>query len=92
MSVETAIRSKLTEALEPEAVEIVNESHLHAGHAGSPGTGSSHFAVAVVSARFDGMTRVARQRLVYDILKDELAGPVHALALTCRTPDEAARR
>lgn len=88
-TVEEQIREKLQSALEPLSLDVENESHLHAGHAGSPGTGSSHFRVSVVSDRFDGLNRVARQRLVYDILKDEMAGPVHALALQTRTPGEA---
>lgn len=82
MSVEDTIRSKLTEAFNPAELEVINESHLHAGHAGSPGTGSSHFNVRIVASAFDGLSRVDRQRKVYAVLKDELAGPVHALALS----------
>ena len=89
MSTEQTIISKLSEALSPATVDVVNESHLHAGHAGSPGTGDSHFRVRIVTDRFEGMTRVARQRLVYEVLKAELAGPVHALALETKTPAEA---
>ena len=89
MSMEDTIRSKLTANLADAQVDVVNESHLHAGHAGSPGTGSSHFRVRVVSPDFDGLTRVARQRLVYGLLKEELDGPVHALALETKTPAEA---
>ena len=66
-----------------------NDSHLHAGHAGSPGTGNSHFSVRVVSAKFDGLSRVARQQLVYGLLKEEMAGPVHALAMQTLSPAEA---
>ena len=82
MNVEETIRKKLTEAFAPLELEVINESHMHAGHAGSPGTGSSHFNVRIVSAAFDGLSRVDRQRQIYDVLKDELAGPVHALALS----------
>lgn len=89
MTVEQDIIRKLTEGLAPTHLDVENESHLHAGHAGSPGTGSSHFRVTVVSDKFDGLNRVARQRLVYDLLKDEMAGPVHALALQTQTPAEA---
>jgi len=82
MSVEETIRTKLTEAFAPSELDVINDSHRHAGHAGSPGTGSSHFNVRIVSAAFDDLSRVDRQRKVYEVLKDELAGPVHALALT----------
>lgn len=90
MTVEQDITRKLTEGLSPAQLAVENESHLHAGHAGSPGTGSSHFRVVVVSDKFDGLNRVARQRLVYDLLKEEMAGQVHALALQTLTPAEAA--
>ena len=92
MSVETIIRDKLTEAFHPDRLEIENESHLHKGHHGSPNTGESHFRVLLAANVFDGLSRVDRQRKVYDILSDELAGPVHALALTAVTPSEAERR
>ena len=86
--VEDAMRRKLMEALTPLALEIENESHRHAGHAGSPGTGESHFRLRVVSSAFDGMNRVDRQRLVYSILADELKGPVHALAVRAVSPTD----
>lgn len=86
--VEDAMRRKLMEALTPLALEIENESHRHAGHAGSPGTGESHFRLRVVSAAFDGMNRVDRQRLVYSILAEELKGPVHALAVRAVSPTD----
>lgn len=89
MTVEQDIARKLTEGLAPTRLEVENESHLHAGHAGSPGTGASHFRVTIVSDKFDGLNRVARQRLVYDLLKAEMDGPVHALALRTLTPGEA---
>ena len=79
--VEKAIEEKLRKAFDPELLEIENDSHRHAGHAGSPGTGHSHFTVTMAAAAFDGLSRVDRQRRVYQVLADELAGPVHALAL-----------
>ena len=82
MSVQQRIEQKLTDAFSPTAIEVINESHRHAGHAGSPGTGESHFAVIMASPAFDGLSRVDRQRRVYSVLADELAGPVHALSLT----------
>ena len=88
MSVEQSIREKLTEAFEPEALEIVNESHHHAGHAGSPGTGESHFSVKVVSSAFAGKSRLERHRMVNDVLAEELSGNIHALALSALSPEE----
>ena len=91
MSVAALIEKKLEAALEPVRLEIVDESHLHAGHAHAPEGGESHFHVTVAAAAFEGKTQVARQRKVYQILADELAGPVHALSLSTLTPDEAER-
>lgn len=88
MNVETAIREKLTEELTPAKLVVENVSHHHAGHAGSPGTGESHFDVSVVSAAFEGLPKVARFRLVHKILKAEMDGPVHALSLDLKTPAE----
>jgi BolA protein len=92
MRVQNAIRAKLTAALAPAALDIVDESHLHAGHAGARPGGETHFRVRVVAAAFAGKSRVERQRLVYRTLADELAGGVHALAMTTLTPDEEAAR
>jgi len=89
MSVALEIERKLNEAFTPNFLEVINDSDRHAGHAGSPGTGESHFVVTLVSERFDGLGRVDRQRMVYDILKDELDGPVHALSLKLKAPSEA---
>jgi len=90
MGVAEEIERKLGAALKPERLEIVDESHLHAGHAGARPQGESHFRVTIVSAAFRGMNRVQRQRLVYRTLADELASDIHALALVTRTPEEAA--
>lgn len=83
------IRSKIEVALEPELLVVKDESHLHAGHAGAPDGGESHFRVTVISEAFNNLSRVARHRLVNSALRDELAGPVHALALSLMTPVEA---
>jgi BolA family transcriptional regulator, general stress-responsive regulator len=88
MTVAETIRRKLTERLAPIRLDIVDESHRHAGHAGARPEGETHFAVTVVAAAFAGLNRVARQRLVYGILADELATRVHALSLTTLAPDE----
>lgn len=89
MTLETRLREKLMVALEPTRLDVVNESHLHAGHAGSPGTGESHFRVVIVSDLFKGKSRVERHRLVNETLKAELAGGIHALALKTFAPGEA---
>jgi len=86
------MRAKLVAALAPEHLEIVDESALHAGHAGARPGGETHFRVEIVAAAFAGYGRLARQRRVYEILKEELAGGVHALSLSTLTPDEAASR
>jgi BolA protein len=88
MSVAETIRAKLTERLAPTRLVVLDESHRHAGHAGARPGGETHFNVTVVSAAFSGLNRVARQRLVYQTLSEELAGGVHALSLTTTTPDE----
>jgi BolA family transcriptional regulator, general stress-responsive regulator len=90
MSVEATIRKKLTEAFTPTRLDVINESHLHAGHRSSPGTGESHFRVLIVSAAFAGASRVARHRAVNKLLEAELKGKVHALALNIYAPGEAA--
>ncbi len=88
MSIAAAIERKLTEALKPIRLEVEDESERHHGHAGYRDGGETHFRVTVVSAAFAGQSRVARQRAVYRILAEELAGRVHALALTTLAPDE----
>ena len=90
MTVKSVIENKLAEGLKPRRLSIVDESHKHAGHAGARAGGESHFRVEVVSAAFTGLTRVARQRLVYGLLAEELKGPIHALALSTLTPEEDA--
>lgn len=91
MTVADRIKAKLTEALAPTELRVIDESHKHAGHRGARPEGETHFHVAVTSERFTGMMRVARQRLVYGILAEELAGPVHALSLETAAPDDPKR-
>ena len=88
MSVAATIESKLTVALQPTRVQVIDESELHKGHAGHRPGGQSHFRVEIVSAAFDGQSRIARQRRVYEILAAELEAGVHALALKTLTPVE----
>jgi BolA family transcriptional regulator, general stress-responsive regulator len=91
MSVADTIRTKLTERFAPTRLEILDESHRHAGHHGARPEGETHFSVTIVSATFTGQSRVARQRLVYQALAEELATRVHALSLTTLTPVEDTR-
>ncbi len=89
MSVAETIRLKLVEAFAPDLIDVKDESHLHKGHAGARPGGETHFSVTLVSKAFDGLARVERQRRVNAVLKAELDGPVHALALKTLTPAEA---
>jgi len=91
MTVAETIRMKLTERLAPTRLEVIDDSHRHAGHAGARPGGETHFTVTVVSGAFAGLSRVERQRLVYDLLAGELAGGVHALSLVTRAPHEEKR-
>ena len=90
MRVATAIRERLQTALAPERLEVVDESHLHAGHAGARPGGESHFRLLVVASAFAGRSRVERQRMVHAALADLLRSDIHALAMATRTPEEAA--
>jgi BolA protein len=76
------VEARLRERLDPLALEVIDESHLHAGH-GAPG---AHFRVNIVSARFAGLSRIAAQRLVYAALGDWVGGAIHACAVSARAP------
>ena len=89
MSVADRIREKLETGLSPAALQVIDESHKHEGHAGHRPGGETHFHVDIVAEAFAGQNRVARQRMVYALLADEMADRVHALSLTTKTPDEA---
>jgi len=89
--VQDRMREKLMIGLEPQRLDIVNESHLHAGHRNSPGTGDSHFRILVVSPRFEGLGRLQRHRMVNELLADEMQGKIHALALATYAPGETVR-
>ena len=82
------IEAKLREKLAPTQLKVTDDSHLHAGHAGARPGGESHFTVEIVSERFAGLTRVARHRLINETLAEELAGPVHALAIKAFAPQD----
>jgi len=91
MSAEQSMREKLMIAFEPIRLDVVNESHLHAGHRSSPGTGDSHFSVLVVAEKFAGKSRVERHRMVNDVLAEHLKNGVHALAIKACAPGETIR-
>jgi BolA protein len=88
VSVQQQIETKLAQALSPAHLKVVNESHMHSVPPGS----ETHFKVVLVSPEFDGKRSVARHQLVYRLLADELAGPVHALALHTYTAQEWQQR
>lgn len=87
-SISDSIRTKLTAAFSPSRLEVVDDSARHAGHAGAREGGESHFNVVIEAQAFAGLNRVARQRQVYAVLSDLLAGPVHALSLKALAPGE----
>jgi len=82
------IAARLTTALAPSYLEVINDSHHHAGHMGDDRSGESHFSVVVESAAFTGLSRVQRQRLVNQALAELLAERIHALAIKARAPGE----
>jgi BolA protein len=99
MSIQSAIQAKLTAALAPERLEVINESHLHAGHhhlesghqAVFDGTGETHFRIRIVAPAFAGMSRVERHRAVNGLLAAELKSGLHALAIEPAAPGEKTR-
>ncbi len=88
MSVAETIEQKLKAAFTVTHMEVIDDSARHAGHAGARASGESHFNLMLVSPDFEGKNKVARQREIYRVLKEEMAGPIHALSLDVRTPDE----
>jgi BolA family transcriptional regulator, general stress-responsive regulator len=88
VTMEQRIFARLTGALDPTALDVVDESDRHAGHAGARPGGGTHYRVRIVSARFERRTRVERHRLVYDLLAAEFADGLHALALVAKAPGE----
>jgi stress-induced morphogen len=90
MGVEQVITEKLKHAFAPTELKVVNKSHQHAGHRNSPNNGESHFSIYVVSKAFAGKSRLDRHRMVNAALAEELAGRIHALAVTALAPEERA--
>ncbi len=84
------MRTLLTETLAPAALELTDDSHLHAGHAGAR-DGRGHFSVRIVAPSFEGLRLIARHQLVYRALDDMMQTDIHALSITALTPDEANR-
>jgi BolA protein len=81
------LRERISAQVQPIALTITDESHLHAGHAGAEG-GARHYRAHIVTKKFSGLTRVARHRLVYSALQDLMPHPLHALALELAAPEE----
>lgn len=86
-----SIARKLRESLRPSELEVVDESGRHAGHAGARPEGETHFRIRVASAAFEGRSRIERHRIIHQILEEELAGGVHALAIEARSSIEDSR-
>ena len=96
MRIADTMRDKLTAAFAPSLLVIQDDSGRYAGHSGATrldgSQGETHFSIRIVSAQFAGLSRVERQRRVYDILSEELSDRVHALSLTALSPAETAAR
>jgi len=88
MVMKDTISNKLREAFTPESLQVVDESHLHEGHAGHRPSGETHFRVYIVSQAFKGKSRVDRHSMISSALAAELAGSVHALAIHAQAPGE----
>lgn len=92
MGFSTSLREKLDNALKPKKLEIINESHLHAGHQESfDGTGETHLRIKVVSSAFDKMNRIERHRTINALAAAEIEAGLHALAIEAHTPEESSR-
>jgi BolA family transcriptional regulator, general stress-responsive regulator len=90
-TIANTITIKLTQAFAPEKLEVIDESHLHAGHSGARPEGETHFRVVIISKKFAQQNLVARHRMVNEVLSDELKGRVHALAISASPPDNQAQ-
>lgn len=88
-TIASRIHQKLTEGLSPVSLAVRDDSARHAGHAGARPEGETHFHIEIVASAFGGLNRIDRQRLVYQLLSEEMAGRVHALGMVTLTPEEA---
>ena len=84
----STIEERMRADLEPASIDLIDESALHAGHAGAA-SGGGHYRMRIVSPRFTGLSRIARHRLVYDSLSDLMRNAIHALTIEALAPDEA---
>jgi BolA family transcriptional regulator, general stress-responsive regulator len=89
VTMQERIVTRLTAALDPILLDVVDESDRHAGHAGAREGGGTHYRIQVVSAEFESKSRIERHRLVYGLLTAEFADGLHALALVAKTPSES---
>ncbi|GLQ05622.1 BolA family protein [Sneathiella chinensis] len=88
MTVAERVEQKLKDAFSPATLDVIDESHLHAGHAGARPQGESHFRVHIVADAFEGKSRVERQRMIYQVLDAEMKTDIHALALVVKATSE----
>lgn len=93
MSISASISEKMTKAFNPQQLEVINESHMHAGHQEKfDGAGETHFRIRIVTEAFAGKSRIERHRAITGLLTEELAGELHALAIEASAPGEPVRR
>jgi BolA protein len=88
MSVKDRMTAKLTAALAPEFLDVIDESHHHAGHAGARPGGETHYRVRIIAGALKGKTRIERHRIINGLLANELKSGVHALAIEAKAPGE----
>lgn len=86
MATSEIIREKLQKQLNPLSLEVINESDMHAGHAGSPNTGESHFRIKIIAECFSNQSRLKIHQMINEVLKDELKEKIHALAIEAKAP------
>ena len=86
------IKQRLKESLAPKKLQIVDESHLHAGHAGAKESGGGHFNIEIISEQFQDKSAIDRHRMIYVALGDAMGTEIHALSINAQTPEEAAMR
>lgn len=82
------IEQRINDALQPTHLTVIDDSHLHAGHAGAQG-GAGHYRAQIISSTFSGKNSIARHRQVYALFADMMPKEIHALSLECKTPEEA---
>lgn len=88
MIMQEKIEKRIRESLQPEALEIINDSHKHRGHAGDDGSGQTHFRIKIVSKKFEGLTRIDRTRQVNMLLEPLFDQGLHAISYALKTTEE----